>query len=130
MKRVSLFRYQCDINATLGLLSIPGYRGLYTLENPWLDNKRNVSCIPTGRYICKPFSGEKYKNVYQVLNVENRSSILFHHGNWERNTQGCILVGYGVDYITRSSPMITNSKAAMDKMRSLLKEEDFELIIE
>ena len=30
--------------------------------------------------------------VFQVYDVEGRSLILIHHGNYERNTLGCILI--------------------------------------
>lgn len=64
-----------------------------TLENPWLDNQRNVSCIPEGRYECKRVQSPRFGNTFEVTNVPNRSHILFHKGNKEDDTQGCILVG-------------------------------------
>ena len=37
-------------NSTIGELFINGERFCDTLENPWLNNERNISCIPEGRY--------------------------------------------------------------------------------
>ena len=36
--------------STIGNLYINGERFCDTLENPWLDNQRNISCIPEGSY--------------------------------------------------------------------------------
>tara|TARA_R110000772_G_scaffold76180_1_gene164772 strand:+ start:1748 stop:2137 length:390 start_codon:yes stop_codon:yes gene_type:complete len=66
---------------------------LATLENPWQNNEPYVSCIPEGDYICKRVDSPRYGNTFQVQDVEGRTHILFHWGNYERNTLGCILVG-------------------------------------
>ena len=36
--------------STIGKLYINGESFCDTLENPWLDNQRNISCIPEGQY--------------------------------------------------------------------------------
>lgn len=73
-----------------------------TLERPWLNNKRQVSCIPTGAYDIVPCSmspdygfkpSAKFGDTYQVLAVPDRSLILFHAGNKMKDSNGCILVG-------------------------------------
>ena len=53
-----------------------------TLELPWLDNKRNISCIPEGEYECVRYKSTKRGIVYKVLAVEDRSDILIHIGNY------------------------------------------------
>ncbi len=78
---------------------------LDTLENPWLDNKRYISCIPKGTHTCKRVDSPRYGNTFEIIDVLGRTHILFHWGNWERNTLGCILVGCdnnGKDMIMRS----------------------------
>lgn len=65
-----------------------------SLEDPWLDNKLNVSCIPDGIYICQPFPSPTHGHTFQVMDVSGgRTYILFHRGNTHINTQGCILIG-------------------------------------
>jgi len=64
-----------------------------TLELPWKNNKRNISCIPEGTYEVKKRYSEKYKNHFHVLNVPDRAYILIHSGNYYTHTQGCILAG-------------------------------------
>ena len=64
-----------------------------TLELPWKNNKRNISCIPEGTYEVKKRYSEKYKNHFHILNVPDRAYILIHSGNYYTHTKGCILVG-------------------------------------
>lgn len=64
-----------------------------SLEPPWLDNKQNISCIPTGSYKLKKRYSKKYKHHLHVQDVENRTFILIHAGNYYTQTLGCILVG-------------------------------------
>ncbi|SEM17911.1 hypothetical protein SAMN05216436_102146 [bacterium A37T11] len=62
-----------------------------TIELPWRNNKRQVSCIPEGRY--RLVRKMHYKNGEQlaVQNVPGREAILLHPGNIAfRDLQGCI----------------------------------------
>lgn len=93
---VNLKRIASDKNGTHGVLLIDGLPFCVTTERPWLNNKVRESCIPAGTYPCRKFSGEKYKNVWEVQNVPDRSAILIHQGNVAMNDSvGCILVGKG-----------------------------------
>ncbi len=67
--------------------------GVFTLEEPWKDNQREISCIPTGTYKLKEHDGTHFKDVWEVCNVPNRTAILIHAGNTIKDTRGCILVG-------------------------------------
>lgn len=69
-----------------------------TLELPWLNNQRMVSCIPTGDYILKKRWTPKYQDHFHVLNpdgseLDPRDHILVHWGNYHHQIKGCILVG-------------------------------------
>ncbi len=130
MKTVHLIRYYNDSDVTLGTLHIEGinHKPIYTLENPWKNNERNISCIPVGEYKCELFSGVKHKNCFQVCDVKDREYILFHVGNYEKDTNGCILVGNGV-YLNGLEYMIVNSQSTMRKFRELLENDSFELSI-
>ena len=37
-------------NSTIGKLYLNGEQMCDTLENPYLDNQKNISCIPAGEY--------------------------------------------------------------------------------
>jgi hypothetical protein len=104
--------------STLGELFINGERFCDTLELPYRDNQRSVSCIPTGEYkVRMRYPRESATREYLHLliqEVKDRQFILFHRGNSAKDTRGCILVGQ-----TRKQDFVGNSTLAMDL---LLKE--------
>lgn len=83
----------------LGELSEEGAFLFYTLELPWRDNQKDISCIPLGEYTCKRVNrrylsgGGFVDHTFEVLDVPDRSGILFHVGNTYSDTHGCILLG-------------------------------------
>lgn len=62
-----------------------------TIELPWLQNERNVSCIPEGRYELRKRFIKKFGLHLLVVDVPDRSWILIHPAN-DAKTQlkGCI----------------------------------------
>ena len=64
-----------------------------TLELPWKNNDRKVSCIPTGEYDIVPRWSQKYTNHLHILDVPDRDFILIHEANFVRQLEGCIAVG-------------------------------------
>jgi hypothetical protein len=118
MKYATLMRVSMTDKVTHGVFLFDGKPLCVTLEDPWKNNQRNISCIPTGVYKCVPHNGAKYKGVWRLENVPGRSAILIHAGNSTSDTEGCILVGseYGENLILRS-------QAALDKLRKELPDE-------
>ncbi len=99
--------------STIGTLYINGEKFCDTLENPYLDNKRNISCIPVGQYkvrlrLARESATRDYLHLL-VQDVPNRDYILFHRGNSAKDSRGCILVGNG-----RKQDIVENSRLAMD----------------
>lgn len=90
-----------------------------TLEPPDKNNKENESCIPEGPYICKRDTTGRWNNTFEVADVEGRTEIEFHTGNYLHNTKGCILIGEGFDN-WNGEPVITHSKDAFDRFMQLL----------
>ena len=99
--------------STIGELFVDGERFCDTLELPYKDNQRSVSCIPTGEYkVRMRYPRESATRDYLhllVQEVKNRSYILFHRGNTAKDTRGCILVGQG-----SQQDIVHNSTLAMD----------------
>jgi len=63
----------------------------FTIELPWLDNKRNISCIPEGSYELKARFSEKFKHHLHLVNVKDRNLILIHPANDAlKELEGCI----------------------------------------
>ena len=113
MINLLLIRDTFTENSTIGELFINGERFCDTLENPWLDNQRNISCIPEGEYPVRlRYPRESATREYLhllVQDVPNRDYILFHRGNFPKDTSGCILVGQGTQ-----QDVVNNSTLAMD----------------
>ena len=104
-----------------------------TLELPWLDNKRNISCIPEGEYECVRYKSAKRGIVYKVLSVEDRSDILIHIGNYAAgkrvDTKGCILPGLGFIDINNDGTVDTMYSAMAMKRLIKTMPKTFSLII-
>src|SRR3989344_7456256 len=66
----------------------------YTLELPFRNNERFISCIPAGTYELKRRATIKYDEHFLVRDVPNREFVLIHRGGTSpRHTKGCILLG-------------------------------------
>ncbi|MCW7556500.1 DUF5675 family protein [Endozoicomonas gorgoniicola] len=107
-------------HCTIGQLHVPGFHTFATIERPWLGNKPFESCIPEGVYDCKPFNGNRFKDVWELQDVPERSYILIHQGNWARNVQGCIAVG---KVLSSQEYMVINSENAINELRAFLPDE-------
>ena len=99
--------------STIGELFLNGERMCDTLENPYINNERNISCIPEGEYkvrlrLARESATRDYLHLL-VQDVPNRDWILFHRGNSAKDTSGCILVGLGTQ-----QDFVQNSVLAMD----------------
>ena len=99
--------------STIGELFLNGERMCDTLENPYINNERNISCIPEGEYkvrlrLARESATRDYLHLL-VQDVPSRDYILFHRGNTAKDTRGCILVGLG-----SQQDFVQNSTLAMD----------------
>ena len=102
---------------TAGIISL-GDIQLPTLELPWRDNQRNISCIAEGTYEWVQHDSPKFGECIKLNNVINRTHILIHAGNTVDHTKGCILPGcsYG-------SSSVRNSRAALKSIREALPDQ-------
>ena len=100
-----------------------------TLELPWRENARRISCIPPGRYTLRPRYSEKYRHHLHVLDVPNRDWILIHEANYVHQLQGCIAIGRTVADINADGTLdITSSKLTKNRLMEFI-DGDLELII-
>jgi len=135
LKKVYLFRTTTSNQGTKGILATDGF-DCKTLELPWRNNKRNISCIPTGEYIVKIRQSPKFGRIYWITDVNGRSWILMHSGNvagdiskgFRTHVNGCILVGkqFGELY---GQQAILNSRITLRKFMNYMKYEPFKLKI-
>ena len=103
-----------------------------TIELPWKKNEKRVSCIPEGKYFIRKRYSQKFKWHIEVIDVENRSFILFHPANNAlKELNGCIapvtkLSGPGLGLMSRK---------AFERLKTLVyqaldNKESVELIVE
>ena len=116
---------------TNGKLECDGKLICNTIELPWKMNETKVSCIPEGKYFIRKRYSRKFQWHLEVLDVLNRSLILFHPANNAlKELNGCIapvtkLSGPGLGLMSRK---------AFDKLKSLIykalyRKESIELIV-
>ncbi|MCB0439606.1 MAG: hypothetical protein KDD20_12775 [Mangrovimonas sp.] len=102
---------------TNGALFNSGKFLCHTIELPWKDNKRNISCIPEGVYEVEPRFSKRFKHHLILKAVKGRSFILFHPANDAlKELQGCIAP---VTYLSGIGKGVY-SKSAMQKLLSLV----------
>ena len=98
-----LIRFNSSPEFTQGMLIDPEWKLFcYTLEPPWINNDKNISCIPFGLYQCVindhvKTDGNSYK-AYELKSVPKRTDIEIHVGNYVDDTKGCILLGDKLGY--------------------------------
>jgi|TARA_X000001382_G_scaffold37122_1_gene24579 hypothetical protein len=103
--KINLIRTQFGNDATNGLLFIDEVFECFTLEDQYQDKKVfGETCIPEGTYPVE-FRKEggfhnrystKYdfhKGMLEIKDIPNFKWVLFHLGNTDENTAGCVLVG-------------------------------------
>jgi hypothetical protein len=129
MDTVILKRVAMDRQGTFGVLISGGAPFALTLERPWLDNARDVSCIPEGRYACVKVDSPGFGETFEVTDVPERTSILFHAGNTVEDSQGCILVGRRFGTLGGRPAVLSSRQAMGDLMGRLRGVEGFGLVI-
>ena len=76
---------------TNGKINYDGKLICESIELPWRNNKRSISCIPEGRYLLVKRQHTKHGLQLALSIVPNREAILIHPANFAlRELQGCI----------------------------------------
>lgn len=103
---------------------------LFTLELPWLDNRKAVSCIPTGNFRMWWGPSKRFGNDRWHVEVPGRSGILLHRGMFLSHTEGCVLVGTGIAVTHRKGRaeyMLLGADMAYPKLLAALAGRRWEL---
>lgn len=91
-----------------------------TLEHVYLNGTTFTAKVSHGEYTCLRHAPNRVPyETFELQNVPNFqgkpvTGILIHCGNFDKDSEGCILVGDSV-----SGTMITNSKATFQKLMNL-----------
>jgi hypothetical protein len=131
---IKIVRYQMTTKQTQGLAYLRKENStkylaydleFVTLELPWKENKRNISCIPTGLYRAKKYYSPQHKRVVILLvDVPDRDWIEIHPGNFYTDTKGCILTGSDFTKINDDPEFdLKDSVKTMDRILSMVPDE-------
>lgn len=82
--------------------------------------------IPNGKYLCvrglhRLESMIHQFETFEVTGIKDHKNILFHVGNYQRDTSGCILVGQAIAQTEGGGEMITNSRKVFDEFMLIQK---------
>ena len=122
MRVFKLIRVVENKHGTYGVLIDGDTPICLTLERPWKNNKRNVSCIPTEIYMCKRVNSPKFGNTFKVVDVPKRSHILFHKGNLAEDSHGCIILGEQYGHPTLGEDALFSSGVAFKEFMERTKD--------
>jgi hypothetical protein len=90
-----------------------------TLQHSYVADGGYVSKIPEGSYLCKrgkhQLAGMTHSfETFEVEGVSGHTGILFHTGNSNEDSEGCILLGE-----QRAGNVIENSRVAFERFMSI-----------
>jgi len=125
---IKIHRIWQDKNQTSGTCTVidddnfPTFTAL-SLERGWMNNQKNVSCIPAGVYTVKLEYSNKFKQkLWEIKGVPNRSECKFHSANYWYQLNGCVSLGLRYKLLNNDNYRdVTNSKDTMKAFHTALK---------
>jgi len=95
----------------------------YTIELPWRENQKGISCIPEGVYNVTRHKSPIFGDCFLVNNVEGRSEILFHSLNFvygsKVESKGCIGPALSLGDINKDGHL--DGQSSKDALKVLIK---------
>lgn len=119
---LTLYRGPSSDKGTFGMLCMGDFPLCVTAEDPWNDNKPNISCIPEGSYNFVRRFSPRHRHHWHILNVPNRELVLIHGGNTINDTEGCILIGRSFSHLG-NLPSVMQSQDTMQILREEIPDE-------
>lgn len=144
MIKAVLTRISTGDEGTFGELRLPNGYACSTVELPWRDNKKGLSCIPQGAYTFRTVLSPKHGACYQMDaddEAPNRDHIQIHAANWAGDATkgyrcellGCISPGREIAEIEyapgKKQKGVVASKATLRCLEEQLASQPFELQI-
>ncbi len=133
-----LIRFKTSDQGTFGKLFIPDADfKCYTAELPFRDNKQCLSCIPEGSYKVVHYKSKRRGSCYHVTDVPNRTSVLFHSGNYAgavdkgflTHSKGCVLPGKYMGVLSNQLAVMCSRYTMSDLVKAIGKNSfDLEII--
>jgi len=135
MKTVNLFRVRTSDHGTEGMVFADTYQ-CFSIEPPCRNNEPNYSCVPAGTYKVKIRRSPKFGLVFHLTDVQGRTFILIHSGNWagdrrkglRSDTYGCLLFGLKRG-VMAGQRAVLNSRTAVRRFMEAMGSDQFTLNI-
>ncbi|MFD2567602.1 DUF5675 family protein [Pseudotenacibaculum haliotis] len=128
MRKVTVIRDKVGRKSSHGICLVTDdkYNVIFSsqsLELGWLNNQRNVSCIPAGKYKLKlEWSPRFQKDLWEIYGVPNRSECKFHAANYAYQLNGCIALGRKRGDINADGILdVTHSRDTMRKFHKAME---------
>jgi hypothetical protein len=124
---IELFRLEYEEKQVLGDCAITeNGKDIFlakSLERADNNNQRNISCIPSGEYLCVlEYSNRFNCDLWEIKDVPNRSECKFHSANYWHDLNGCISLGTKyIDIDNDGFRDVLNSKNTMKKFHKVLE---------
>jgi hypothetical protein len=125
MKHLRIVRVERSEQGIIGVLTIDGKAECYTIQP---DEKDKHFSIPVGNYLCRRFHGTRYKDTFEIV-VKGHSALLFHAGNTEEHSEGCILLGEEVGELDGRRAVLASGKAFAEFMKKMGNDQEANLVI-
>ena len=77
---LTLYRLTSSDKGTQGVFIFNNSVVCYSLELPWRNNAREISCIPAGLYPISKEIHPRFASVFRLSSVPARAGILIHPG--------------------------------------------------
>lgn len=113
-----IIRVESNPDGALGVLRIGDRVFCWTLQPDPTDEH---FFIPAGVYEYRRFHGTKYKDTFEVL-VSGHTGLLFHAGNDEEDTKGCILLGSDIGFGADGRRWVCKSGATFEAFMRRMKD--------
>ena len=104
----------------------------YTIELPWLQNQKQISCVPEGEYVLEKRFSPKFQWHLHLKNVPGRDLILIHPANdAKKELLGCITPVTKLTGIGKGN----SSRKAFERLKALVypvleRNEEVKIIIQ
>jgi len=125
MTEVTIHRVTSQIDYTAGVIIVGGTPVCVSIELPWRDNRRNISCIPEGRYKVDTHHQSPTKGAcWHILDVPDRKWCLLHVANRARELRGCCAPGLRFGKLEGEFAVLS-SATALEALNSAIRGEQF-----
>lgn len=131
--KLTLKRFGSTPHGTFGVIHVDGIP-FYTVERPWRNNERMISCVPLGEYelLWRPtttsvpsgFGGHTWYLQGGTVSFDEEPGKLryrcaIHRANIMDDVMGCIGIGKGLGYQSRRWSIINSGKALGDLLNKI-----------